>query len=148
MRSMIFTTVLWYKALSILFLLIAIGAITAAINSWHIDSMRELYYLYTMSVIFLVAGVYNSFVAFKYKLIISDNTIKEINAFKRNKCIKIDDILKVVIFRRTARLNIITKDDVIVVKDNLGYYITFFRVLKQSIPRDKLFFFDKKCLCS
>jgi hypothetical protein len=138
---MIFKATLWYKGVGVLFLILGSGALAAVLNDWHIDNTREMYYLYSMSAIFMIVGLRYTASAFKYRLIISDSSIREVNAFKKDKLINIDDILKVVVYRHTARLTIITKDEAIVVNDTLRFYITFLRVLKQSIAREKLFFF-------
>lgn len=146
MRKMIFKSKLWSRLLGILFLIMASAAFIAAVTSWHIDIDRELYYLYGMSTIFFIAGVYQTLDAFKYRLIITDDELIEIRAFGSDKKMKINDILKIVVFRHTQRLTIVSRDEAIVVKDNLRYYLTFFRVLRHSCPNEKFFFFKKSRL--
>jgi hypothetical protein len=146
MKKMVFKSKLWSKLLGVMFLMMFTASLFAAVTSWHIDTNRELYYLYGMTTIFFIAGVYQTLDAFRYRLIITEDELIEINAFQKVKIIKLNDVLKIVVFRHTQRLSIVSKNEVIIVKDNLRYYLTFFRELKHSCSHDKFFFFKKSKL--
>ncbi|MGB5988917.1 MAG: hypothetical protein WBG43_04165 [Marinifilaceae bacterium] len=146
MKKMIFKSKLWSKLLGVMLLMMFTSSLFAAITSWHIDTNRELYYLYGMTTIFFIVGVYQTLDAFRYRLIITEDEVIEINAFRKVKIIKLNDVLKIVVFRHTQRLSIVSKNEVIIVKDNLRYYFTFFRELKHSCSHDKFFFFKNSKL--
>lgn len=141
MKQMVFHSKLWFKSVGILYLLWSLFTLFALITSWHIEDDTERYYVIAMFVFFFIAGIVNIVMAFKYRVVISDEDIKMISGFKKDKQIKIDDIEKIVLFKNRARARIIAKDDVIKIDPRLRYFMTFIRILIQKLPRDKFVFY-------
>lgn len=141
MKKMVFHSKLWFKSVGILYLLWSLFTLFALITSWHIEDDTERYYVIAMFVFFFIAGIVNIVMAFKYRVVISDEDIKMISGFKKEKQIKIDDIEKIVLFKNRARARIIAKDDVIKIDPRLRYFMTFIRILIQKLPRDKFVFY-------
>ena len=141
---MVFQSKLWFKSVGVLYLLWSLFTLFALITSWHIDNDTERNYVIGMCIIFFIAGVVNIIIAFKYRLMISDDEIKMKLAFKKTKQMKIDEIDKVILFKHRSKARIISKDDVIIIDGRLRYFMTFLRILAQKVSRDKFVFYNKK----
>lgn len=141
---MVFQSKLWFKALGVLYLLWSLFMLYVLTTSWHIDNETEKFYVFGMFVIFFIAGIVNIIIALKYRLIISDSEITEINAFKKNKVISLNSIDKIIIFKHRSKAKIISSNQVIVIGGTLRYFMTFVRVLSQKVPHYKFVFYYSK----